>query len=77
MPLFRRPFRASGDAVNTSMLELELAPLNTQVEQIEQKREALESELRVVEQSSKRFPPIDSGSMPCKLSAMHSTSWGN
>jgi len=37
------------------MLELELTPLNTQIEQIEQKRKALESELRVVEAELKTF----------------------
>ena len=55
MPSFRRPSRASGDAVNTSMLELELTPLNTQIEQVEQKRKALEGELRVVEAELKTF----------------------
>ena len=37
------------------MLELELAPLNVQIEQVRQKREALESELRVVEAELKTF----------------------
>jgi outer membrane biosynthesis protein TonB len=37
------------------MLESELAPLNTQIEQSRQKREALESELRVVEAELKTF----------------------
>jgi hypothetical protein len=41
--------------VNTSILESELAPLNTQIEQVEQKREALESELRVVEAEINKF----------------------
>ena len=55
LPSFRRPSRASGDAVNTSMLEIELTPLNTQIEQVEQKRKALEGELRVVEAELKTF----------------------
>ena len=55
MPSFRRPLRASGDAVNTSILESELTPLNTQIEQVEQKREALESKLRVVEAEINKF----------------------
>lgn len=38
-----------------SILESELAPLNTQIEQVEQKREALESELRVVEAEINKF----------------------
>jgi hypothetical protein len=41
--------------VNTSILESELAPLNTQIEQVEKKREALESELRVVEAEISKF----------------------
>jgi hypothetical protein len=41
--------------VNTSILESELAPLNTQIEQVEKKREALESELRVVEAEINKF----------------------
>ncbi len=41
--------------MNTSILESELAPLNTQIEQVEQKREALESELRVVEAEINKF----------------------
>jgi outer membrane biosynthesis protein TonB len=41
--------------VNTSMLELELAPLNVQIEQATQNREALEGELRVVESELKKF----------------------
>jgi len=41
--------------VNTSILESELAPLNTQIEQVEQKREALESELRIVEAEINKF----------------------
>jgi hypothetical protein len=41
--------------VNTSILESELTPLNTQIEQIEQKREALEKELRVVEAEIETF----------------------
>jgi hypothetical protein len=55
LPSFRSPHRASGDAVNTSMLESELTPLNTQIEQIEQNREALENELRVVEAEIETF----------------------
>ena len=55
MPLFRRPLKASGDAMNTSMLAQELAPLNAQIEQVRQKREALEGELRVVEAKLKTF----------------------
>jgi hypothetical protein len=55
LPSFRRPSRASGDAVNTSKLEIELTPLNTQIEQVEQKRKALEGELRVVEAELKTF----------------------
>ena len=38
-----------------SILESELAPLNTQIEKVEQKREALESELRVVEAEINKF----------------------
>ena len=41
--------------MNTSILESELAPLNTQIEQVEKKREALESELRVVEAEISKF----------------------
>ena len=41
--------------MNTSILESELTPLNTQIEQVEQKREALESELRVVEAEISKF----------------------
>jgi hypothetical protein len=41
--------------VNTSILEQELAPLNAQIEQIRQKREALEGELRVVEGELETF----------------------
>jgi chromosome segregation ATPase len=37
------------------MLEQELAPLNAQIEQVRQKREALEGELRVVEAELKTF----------------------
>lgn len=37
------------------MLEVELAPLNVQIEQVRQKQEALESELRVVEAELKTF----------------------
>jgi hypothetical protein len=55
LPSFRRPSRASGDAVNTSMLDLELAPLNAQIEKARQKREALEGELRIVEAELKTF----------------------
>ena len=55
MPLFRRPLKASGDAMNTSMLAQELVPLNAQIEQVRQKREALEGELRVVEAKLKTF----------------------
>jgi len=55
LPSFRRPSRASGDAVNTSMFESELTPLNAQIEQIEQNREALENELRVVEAEIETF----------------------
>ena len=55
MPSFRKPNRASGDAVNTSMLETELAPLNVQIEKARQKREAIESELRVVEAELETF----------------------
>jgi hypothetical protein len=41
--------------VNTSLLELELEPLNAQIEQIGKKREALEGELRVVEAELETF----------------------
>jgi len=41
--------------VKPSILESELAPLNTQIEKVEQKREALESELRVVEAEINKF----------------------
>jgi hypothetical protein len=41
--------------VNTSILESELTPLNTQIEQVELKREALERELRVVEAEINKF----------------------
>ena len=41
--------------MNTSILESELAPLNTQIEQVEQKREALENELRVLEAEINKF----------------------
>jgi outer membrane biosynthesis protein TonB len=41
--------------VNTSILVQELAPLNAQIEQVRQKREALEGELRVVEAGLETF----------------------
>jgi outer membrane biosynthesis protein TonB len=41
--------------VNSSLLEQELAPLNAQIEQARQKREALESELGVVEAELETF----------------------
>jgi hypothetical protein len=41
--------------MKSSILEQELAPLNAQIEQVRQKREALESELRVVEAKLKTF----------------------
>ena len=41
--------------MNTSILEQELAPLNAQIEQVRQKREALEGELCVVEAKLKTF----------------------
>jgi hypothetical protein len=41
--------KASGNAVNTTLLEEELAPLNAQIEKTRTKCEALESELRIVE----------------------------
>jgi outer membrane biosynthesis protein TonB len=41
--------------VNTSMLEQELAPLNAQIEQARQRREALEGELRGVEAELETF----------------------
>jgi outer membrane biosynthesis protein TonB len=41
--------------VNTSILEEELAPLNAQIKQAQQKREALEEELRTVEAALKTF----------------------
>ena len=41
--------------MNTSLLEQELAPLNSQIEQIQQKRETLENELRVVEAELEKF----------------------
>jgi hypothetical protein len=41
--------------VNTSILEQELAPLNAQIEQVRQKREKLEGELRVVEEELQKF----------------------
>ena len=41
--------------MNTSILEQELSPLNAQIEQARQKREALEGELRVVEAKLKTF----------------------
>jgi hypothetical protein len=41
--------------VNTSILEQELAPLNAQIEQVRQKRETLEGELRVVEAELQTF----------------------
>jgi len=41
--------------VKPSILESELAPLNTQIEKVEQKREAIESELRVVEAEINKF----------------------
>jgi outer membrane biosynthesis protein TonB len=41
--------------VNTSLLEQELAPLNAQIELIQQKRETLENELRVVEAELEKF----------------------
>ena len=55
MPSFRRPSKPSGNAVNTSILEEELAPLNAQIEQARQKCEALEGELRVVEAELETF----------------------
>ena len=41
--------------MNISMLEQELAPLNAQIEQVRQKREVLEGELRVVEAELETF----------------------
>jgi outer membrane biosynthesis protein TonB len=41
--------------VNTSILAQELAPLNAQIEQVRQKREALEGELRVIEAGLEAF----------------------
>ncbi len=41
--------------MNTSILEQELAPLNAQIEQVRQKRETLEGELRVVEAELQTF----------------------
>jgi len=41
--------------VNTSILAEELAPLNVQIEQVRQKKEALENELRVVEAELEAF----------------------
>jgi hypothetical protein len=55
LPLFRRALRSSGDAVNTSMLADELAPLNAQIEQARQKQEVLEGELRTVEAELETF----------------------
>ncbi len=55
MPLFRRRPKASGDAVNTSMLAEELAPLNAQIEQARHKREVLEGELRIIEAELETF----------------------
>ncbi len=54
-PSFRKPHSASGDAVNTPMLSEELAPLNAQIEQVLQKQEVLEGELRVVEAELEAF----------------------
>ena len=41
--------------MDTHILQQELAPLNTQIEQVRQKREALEGELRVVEAELETF----------------------
>ena len=41
MPSFRRPLRASEDAVNKTILEQELAPLEAEIEKAQQKLEAL------------------------------------
>jgi hypothetical protein len=54
-PSFRKSLSASGDAVNTSMLAAELAPLNAQIEQARQKQEVLEDELRVVDVELETF----------------------
>ncbi len=53
--MFRRPEKASGAAVNTSMLAEELAQLNAQIEQTRQKHEVLEGELRVVKAELETF----------------------
>jgi len=55
LPSFRRPLKPSGNAVNTSLLEQELAPLNAQIEQTRRKRGVLEDELRVVEAKIETF----------------------
>ena len=55
MPSFRRPLRASGDAVNTSILDQELAPLEARMEQVRQKLEALKRELGAVEAELNAF----------------------
>lgn len=54
-PSFRRPRRASGDAVKPSMLAEELAPLEARIEQGRQRKEALEGELRAVEAELETF----------------------
>jgi outer membrane biosynthesis protein TonB len=51
----RKPNKVSEDAVNTSLLEQELAPLHAQIEQTEKHREKLEQELRGVEAELEKF----------------------
>ena len=55
MPLFRRPKKVSGVAVNTFVLADELAPLHAQIEKARHKLEALEGELRVIEAELETF----------------------
>jgi len=55
LPSSRRPLRASGDAVNTSLLEQELAPLEAQIKQVRQRLVALKGELCAVEAELNTF----------------------
>ncbi len=55
MPLSRRPPKLNRIIVDTSILEQELAPLHTQIEQTTKKLEKLEDELRTVEAELDKF----------------------
>jgi hypothetical protein len=55
LPSSRRRPKVSGNAVDTALLEQELAPLNAQIEQTREQCEKLEAELRAVEAELEKF----------------------